>query len=52
MNSKWHICISLVKSVTRIVGCVMGIRGSLKGLSVSFLLAEVLGILEEVGDDR
>ena len=52
MNSKWHLYISLVKSAIRIVGCIFGLKGSLKGISLMFLMAEGLGVLEEVGDKR
>lgn len=52
MNSKWHLYISLIKSMMRIIGCVFGLNGSLKGISLMFLIAEGLGVLEEVGDER
>ena len=46
---KMHYYISLVKSGIRIVGCVGAVvLQSITLLAVSFLLAEVLGILEEV----
>ena len=46
---KMHYYISLVKSGIRIAGCVGAVvLQSITLLAVSFLLAEVLGILEEV----
>lgn len=52
MNSKWHLYISLIKSWIRIIGCVVGIKWGFGWLAIMFLVAEVLGIVEEVGDNR
>jgi hypothetical protein len=47
--SKKHFYISLVKSATRIVGCVAALAtGSWGWLAAGLLVAEVLGILEEL----
>jgi len=47
--SKKHFYISLVKSATRIVGCVVALAtGSWGWLAVGLLVAEVLGIVEEL----
>ncbi len=46
-----HYYISLVKSGVRILGCMGAmVYSSVLILALSFLLAEVLGILEEVID--
>ena len=48
---KMHYYISLVKSGVRIAGCVVAILfQSITILAISFLVAEILGILEEVID--
>ena len=48
---KMHYYISLVKSGVRIAGCIGAVvLQSITLLAVSFLLAEILGILEEVID--
>lgn len=48
-----HFGISLVKSILRIVGCVFAIKdGNLVTLAWCFLIAEALGILEEICDKR
>ena len=48
---KGHFIISIVKSAIRIVGCLALIfTGSLFAAGVTFLIAEVLGILEEIVD--
>jgi hypothetical protein len=44
-----HFRISLAKSALRIIGCVLGIVfNSLIVLAVFFLIAETLGIAEEI----
>ena len=46
---KMHYYISLVKSGIRVAGCVVAVvLQSITLLAISFLIAEVLGILEEV----
>ena len=53
MNSKGHLYISLVKSFIRITGSLLSlVFKDFKILAVSFCLAEVLGIFEEVFDKR
>lgn len=60
MNSKGHLTFSLVKSVLRIIGGILlGILASRELLSagmiafaISFVGAEVLGIFEELVDER
>ena len=48
---KMHYYISLVKSGVRIAGCVVAVMlQSITILAISFLVAEILGILEEVID--
>lgn len=53
MNSKFHFIVSFLKSAIRIVGCVMVIiTKDIRVLAGALLLAEVLGIIEELGDKR
>lgn len=53
MNSKWHLYTSLAKSFIRIVGCVLSLQYSQpKILAISFGVAELLGVFEELGDKR
>lgn len=47
--SKKHFYISLVKSATRIVGCVAAMAtGAWFWLALGLLVAELLGIVEEL----
>lgn len=53
MNSKWHLYISFVKSATRIIACMLSlVLQSVTVLATGMLVAEILGVLEEVGDRR
>lgn len=60
MKDKGHFCISLAKSVLRIGGCIAACVQASQGwftvglvtLSVTLVVAEVLGVLEEVFDKR
>jgi hypothetical protein len=53
MNSKWHLFISFIKSLIRIVGIgVSLIYSQWSFLAIGLGVAEVLGILEEIGDKR
>lgn len=53
MNSKAHFIVSLIKSGIRIIGCCLAIcHNSLLIFASAFLLAEVLGIFEEIFDKR
>lgn len=58
MNSKWHLYLSIIKSLIRILGCATAIgcsktpEWSVAILALSFLIAEFLGIAEEIKDER
>lgn len=53
MNSKWHMYISFIKSFVRIAGCELSIIfNNWLILAIGLGLAELLGVLEEVGDNR
>lgn len=53
LNSKWHLYISFIKSAVRLAGGVLSLWYGRWGiLAYSFILAEVLGVLEELGDQR
>lgn len=53
MNSKGHFYVSVVKSIIRILSCVGTIIFSnVRLLGVGFLLAELLGVVEELVDYR
>lgn len=53
MNSKWHLYISFAKSLIRIAGCLLAIiYKQWDILAYGLLIAELLGILEELGDKR
>lgn len=53
MNSLGHFLVSLGKSILRIGACVWtAITADVVILAVGFVLAEVLGIVEELVDKR
>lgn len=53
MSSRGHFITSLVKSLIRIISCIFGIKSrNARFLAVGFLVAELLGIFEELVDDR
>lgn len=53
MNSKWHLYISFAKSAIRLAGGVLSLwYGRWEVLAYGVVLAEVLGVLEELGDKR
>lgn len=53
MNSKGHLYISLSKSVIRILGCGVAMRNESIGvLAMALVLAEILGMVEELVDKR
>ena len=53
MNSIGHLLVSIVKSIIRIVACAFSIHtGTVLPLAIGFLAAEVLGIAEELVDER
>jgi hypothetical protein len=47
-KTNWHFQISLAKSCLRIVAGITLIRGELLFAGALFIIAEVLGILEEL----
>tara|TARA_R110000822_G_scaffold5031_7_gene21817 strand:+ start:1401 stop:1568 length:168 start_codon:yes stop_codon:yes gene_type:complete len=47
-DPKKHQLISFVKSSIRIVACVGGVFGSIAFLAVGLLLAEIVGVYEEL----
>jgi hypothetical protein len=53
MNSKWHLVVSNIKSAVRIVACIAAtVTSSVVVLAIGLGIAELLGILEELGDKR
>lgn len=53
MNSKWHLYISIIKSVIRILSCIISVvTKKFEYLAIGLGIAEGLGILEELKDDR
>ena len=53
MNSKWHLYVSIFKSFIRMFGCVLAlVCNSWAVLAVFLLVAEMLGVLEELKDER
>jgi len=53
MNSKWHLIISFSKSFIRIFACLLAAKlNNWHVLAIGFGLAEVLGLMEEIKDER
>lgn len=53
MKDKAHFYVSLTKSIVRMAGCVLTvITKNIGYIIVCFILAEFLGILEELVDKR
>ena len=53
MNSLGHLAISIAKSGLRIASCIVSLlHGSVWPLAAGFLVAEILGIAEELVDKR
>lgn len=52
MGSKGHLIVSLIKSIIRIVAGIFLLPTPYLVVGVLFILAEVLGILEELVDKR
>lgn len=56
MNSKSHLYISLIKSIIRMIGCGWAMLFSqtlpIYILGGALIVAETLGVLEEIFDDR
>jgi hypothetical protein len=51
MNTRGHLVISLIKSVIRMIACLIAVIGSLSiiwVLPVGFFIAEMLGVAEEL----
>ena len=46
-KTSWHFWISFAKSCVRILGAFTLIGGNLVAAGLSFILAEILGIVEE-----
>ncbi len=52
-KGRGHFWVSYCKSLVRLVSCVIAsCTLSAKVLAIGFLIAELLGILEEIIDDR
>lgn len=52
-KGRGHFWVSYIKSLVRLVSCVIAsCTLDVKALAVGFLVAEILGILEEFVDDR
>ncbi len=47
-NPKFHLYVSLIKSLFRICAGVLLITGDMLGAGITLIAAEVLGILEEL----
>lgn len=47
-TSKGHFYVSLVKSALRISACIRLLRGDLFTAGILFILAEILGVVEEL----
>lgn len=52
MNDFGHFIISLIKSILRIIGCILAVIYSIKLGFLLFGIAEILGIAEEIVDKR
>lgn len=53
MNSKGHLLISIAKSIIRIGSCTASlVFGMFSILVAGFLVAELLGVVEEIVDKR
>jgi len=53
MNSFGHLIVSISKSILRIGSCVFAYgMNNVKYLAIGFLVAEILGIIEELVDKR
>jgi hypothetical protein len=57
MNSKWHAYVSFAKSGIRMVSCIGAIalvepQQAILVLATGLLIAECLGIIEEIKDER
>jgi hypothetical protein len=53
MKSKGHLLISLIKSVIRIISCVIAyLMHTWEVIAIGFVIAELLGVIEELVDKR
>ena len=53
MNSKWHLYISILKSIIRIGSVIIAIiLNNWILLAIGLVIAEILGIAEDLNDDR
>lgn len=53
MNSYGHLIVSILKSTLRIGSCIYCLVSNiLWPLAAGFLVAEILGVLEEIVDER
>jgi hypothetical protein len=53
MNSRWHLIISNLKSSIRIISAIFSIvYFNWLIIAYGFIIAEILGIIEEIGDKR
>ena len=48
MKVDFHFGVSMIKSIVRIAGCVFLINGNIITAGIMLLLAELLGIVEEL----
>lgn len=48
MKVDFHFAVSMIKSVVRIAGCVFLINGAIVTAGIMLLIAEMLGIVEEL----
>jgi type III secretory pathway component EscR len=47
-NPEWHFKISIVKSLLRIIAGIALLKSNMVGAGLMLILAEVLGIAEEI----
>ena len=53
MNSTGHLIVSISKSFLRIFSCILAYgTHNVEYLALGFLIAEILGVLEELVDKR
>lgn len=53
MNSKGHLYVSLAKSIFRIASGIIAVKtGDFRVLAIGFVIAEGLGVIEELVDWR
>jgi len=53
MNSKWHLYLSMAKSIIRLTSCSLSlIFKQWYIIPIGFGIAEILGVFEEFKDER